>query len=49
MAVTGRRVYDVPMTPPCQNHHLFIKPVADGLAVHPVGQISKDGDWLRDL
>jgi anti-anti-sigma regulatory factor len=36
------------MTPPCQNYHLFLKPVADGLAVHPVGRLSGEGEWLLD-
>jgi anti-anti-sigma regulatory factor len=38
----------LPMAPPCQNYHLFIRSVADGLVVHPLGRPSPDGDWLLD-
>jgi anti-anti-sigma factor len=36
------------MTPPCQNYHLFLRGRVDGLAVHPVGRLPLDGDWLLD-
>jgi anti-anti-sigma factor len=36
------------MTHPCRNHHLFVKAVPDGLVVHPVGLLPRDGEWLLD-
>jgi anti-anti-sigma regulatory factor len=48
VAATARRVYDVRMTPPCQNYHSFIRALPDGFAVHPVGHLWPEGEWLRD-
>jgi anti-anti-sigma regulatory factor len=36
------------MSQPCRNHHLFVKPVPDGLVVLPVGRLPREGEWLLD-
>jgi anti-anti-sigma factor len=36
------------MGSPCKNHHLFLRSLPEGCAVHPVGRLPERGEWLLD-
>jgi anti-anti-sigma regulatory factor len=32
----------------CQTYHLFVQELWDGAAVHPIGRLPEEGEWLLD-